>query len=64
VLQTKEPTPTPYPFVIFTFGFTIESIKEFGGASIGGFDMGIPIDYHGSIMLLMGNPKKKVNPLW
>jgi hypothetical protein len=28
-----EHTPTPYPFVIFTFGFTIESIKEFGGTS-------------------------------
>ncbi len=25
--------PTPSPFVIFTFGFTFESIKEFGGVS-------------------------------
>jgi len=34
VLQTKEHTPTPYPSVVFTFGLTLESIKEFGGASL------------------------------
>jgi hypothetical protein len=35
VLQAKEHTPTPYPFIVFTFGFEIESIKEFRGASHG-----------------------------
>jgi hypothetical protein len=25
--------PTPFPFVIFTFGLAIEFIKEFGGVS-------------------------------
>jgi hypothetical protein len=34
VLRTKECTPTFYPSTIFTFGLTIESIKEFEGASI------------------------------
>jgi hypothetical protein len=33
VLQAKEQTPTFYPFVVFTFGFAIEFIKELGGAS-------------------------------
>jgi hypothetical protein len=33
VLQAKEGTQTPYPFIVFTFGFAIESIKELGGAS-------------------------------
>jgi hypothetical protein len=32
VLRAKERDPTPYPSIVFTFGFTIESIKEFGGA--------------------------------
>jgi len=32
VTQVKDGTPTP-PFVVFTFGFVVESIKEFGGAS-------------------------------
>jgi hypothetical protein len=30
VLQAKERAPTHFPSVLFTFGFTIESIKEFG----------------------------------
>jgi hypothetical protein len=30
MLRTRECTPTPYPFAIFTFGLAIESIKEFG----------------------------------
>ncbi len=34
VLRAKERTPTPYPSIVFTFGFIVESIKEFGGASI------------------------------
>jgi hypothetical protein len=34
VLRTRERTPTPYPFVVFTFGLAVESIKEFGGASL------------------------------
>jgi hypothetical protein len=25
--------PTPFPFVIFTLGLVVESIKELGGAS-------------------------------
>jgi hypothetical protein len=33
VLWTKEHTPTPYPSIVFTFGFIIESMKEFGGVS-------------------------------
>jgi hypothetical protein len=33
VLRTKERAPTPSPFVEFTFGLTVESIKELGGAS-------------------------------
>jgi len=34
VLQARECTPIPYPSTVFTFGFTIESIRELGGASI------------------------------
>jgi hypothetical protein len=34
VLRIKECTPTSYPSVVFTFGLIVESIKEFGGASI------------------------------
>jgi len=34
VLRVKEHTPTPYPSTIFTFELVVESIKEFGGASI------------------------------
>jgi len=30
MLQTKERTSTPYPSFVFTFGFVVESIKEFG----------------------------------
>jgi hypothetical protein len=30
VLRARECTPTPYPFVVFTFGLIVESIKEFG----------------------------------
>jgi hypothetical protein len=33
MLQARERAPTLSPFIIFTFGFTIESIKELGGAS-------------------------------
>jgi len=32
VLQAKERATTP-PFVVFTFGFVVESIKELGGVS-------------------------------
>jgi hypothetical protein len=32
VLQAKERAPTFFSF-FFTFGFIVESIKEFGGAS-------------------------------
>jgi hypothetical protein len=34
VLRTRECALIPYPFVIFTFGFEVEFIKELGGASI------------------------------
>jgi hypothetical protein len=33
VLWAKERTPIPSPFVVFTFGLTVESIKELGSAS-------------------------------
>jgi hypothetical protein len=33
VLRIRERAPTSSPFVVFTFGFAIESIKELGGAS-------------------------------
>jgi len=33
VLRIRERTPIPSPFVVFTFGLAIESIKELGGAS-------------------------------
>jgi hypothetical protein len=31
MLRAKECTPTPSPFVVFTFGLEVESIKELGG---------------------------------
>jgi hypothetical protein len=34
VLRAREHTPTPYPFVVFTFGLVVGSIKEFGGVSV------------------------------
>jgi hypothetical protein len=34
MLRTKECTPTPSPSNVFTFGFTVESIKELRGASM------------------------------
>jgi len=37
MLQAKEHAPTPSPSIIFTFGFTVESIKELGGVSIIGW---------------------------
>ncbi len=37
VLRTKESSPTPYPFDVSTFGFTIESFRELGGAFVGLF---------------------------
>jgi hypothetical protein len=33
VLQARECASTPYPFDVFTFELTVESIKEFRGAS-------------------------------
>jgi hypothetical protein len=33
VLWTKKRAPTPYPFIVFTFGLVVESIHEFRGAS-------------------------------
>jgi hypothetical protein len=34
MLQVNECTPTSYPSIVFTFILAIESIKEFGGASL------------------------------
>jgi len=34
VLRTKERTLIPSPYVVFTFGLAIESIKELGGALV------------------------------
>jgi hypothetical protein len=39
VRQARECAPIP-PFIIFTFGLTIESIKELGGVSIVDFHKG------------------------
>jgi len=33
MLRAKERAPTSSPFIVFTLGFAIESIKEFAGAS-------------------------------
>ncbi len=33
MLRAKEHTLIPYPSIIFTFGLTVETIKELGGAS-------------------------------
>jgi hypothetical protein len=33
MLQVREHAPTLSPSIIFTFGFIVESIKEFKGAS-------------------------------
>jgi hypothetical protein len=33
VLQAKDRTSTPYPFITFTFEFVVEYNKEFGGVS-------------------------------
>ncbi len=34
MLRVRECVPTLSPFVVFTFGLIVESIKEFGGASL------------------------------
>jgi hypothetical protein len=39
-------TPTPSPSIVLTFGFAIESIKEFGGVSL---EMGMIIEIITSI---------------
>jgi hypothetical protein len=33
VLRVREHAPIAYPFVVFTFGFEVESIKKLAGAS-------------------------------
>jgi hypothetical protein len=33
VLRARELAPTPFPFVVFIFGLTVESIKELRGGS-------------------------------
>jgi len=35
VLQARERTPTPFPYVVVTFGLAIKFIKELGGVSHG-----------------------------
>jgi hypothetical protein len=39
VLQAKERAPTLSPFVVFTFGLLVESIKELGGVSLTPFQV-------------------------
>jgi hypothetical protein len=34
VLQPEECAPTPSPYIVFTFGLEVESIKELKGASL------------------------------
>jgi hypothetical protein len=34
VVRVKEHASTPYPSVVFTFRLSVESSKEFGGASL------------------------------
>jgi hypothetical protein len=34
VPRARERAPIPYPSVVFTFKLTVESTKEFGGASL------------------------------
>jgi hypothetical protein len=34
MLQVRELTPIAFSFDVFTFGFIVEFIKEFGGAPI------------------------------
>jgi hypothetical protein len=50
VLQARECILIPSPFVIFTFGLAIESIKEFGGVS--GWDV-VFSDYPTFLMFLV-----------
>jgi hypothetical protein len=33
MLQARERTPILCPSIVFTFGFVVESIQEFGGVS-------------------------------
>jgi hypothetical protein len=33
VLRAKERTPTPFSYIVVTFGLATKSIKELGGAS-------------------------------
>jgi hypothetical protein len=34
VLQARKHAPTPSPFIIVTFGFAVQSLKELGDASV------------------------------
>jgi hypothetical protein len=34
MLRAREHAPVPSPSVVFTFGLTVKSIKELGGASL------------------------------
>jgi hypothetical protein len=35
VLRVRERAPIPFPSIVFTFEFVVESIKELGGVSLG-----------------------------
>jgi hypothetical protein len=39
MLRARECVLIPFPFVVFTFGLTVESIKELGGVSFDLFIM-------------------------
>jgi hypothetical protein len=34
VLRAREHAPTPFPFVVFTFGLVVSPSRSFGGASL------------------------------
>ncbi len=57
VLQTKECDPTPSPSIVFTFRFTIESIKELGGASLMRFPSSMS---KGNPYFTMGNDEREM----
>jgi hypothetical protein len=44
VLRAKEHALTPSPFIVFTFGFGIESIKELGGLALVEKNTLVPIE--------------------
>jgi hypothetical protein len=53
VLRAKKLTPIPYPSIIFTFGFAMESTKEFRGALARGWNNFLP--WKGFIFYFFGS---------